>query len=50
MDVSLIADYGFWTLVAVFGLWTPVAVFEFWTLVAIFLDLDTSGHFFGFGH
>ena len=44
------ADYGFWTLVAVFGLWTPVAVFEFWTLVAIFLDLDASGHFFGFGH
>ena len=50
MDVSLMADYGFWTLVAVFGLWTPVAVFEFWTLVAIFLDLDASGHFFGFGH
>ena len=44
------ADYGFWILVAVFGLWTPVAVFEFWTLVAIFLDLDASGHFFGFGH
>ena len=41
MDVSLMADYGFWT---------PVAVFEFWTLVAIFLDLDASGHFFGFGH